>query len=83
MTLRQFVAYGLALFAALFVLGALHGCAFLHDQATQAEAAYTAEQLACVDRAATLDESRECRRKVRERWGIAETQTSKQPAVSK
>ena len=36
----------------------------------QAEAAYTAELLRCVDRAATLAASRACRAEVDRRWGV-------------
>lgn len=38
--------------------------------ATAAESAYTAALLRCVDQAKTLEESRECRRKVDLAWGI-------------
>ncbi len=76
--LRQFVGAALALLAFLFVVAKCTGCAMFQDKATQAEAAYLGEQLSCVDRAKTVDESQECRRKVRERWGIVETQTKVQ-----
>jgi hypothetical protein len=36
----------------------------------QAEAAYTAELLRCVDQARTLAESRACRAEVNRRWGV-------------
>ena len=36
----------------------------------QAEAAYTAELLRCVDQAHTLAESRACREGVNKRWGV-------------
>ena len=36
----------------------------------QAEALYTAEQLSCVERSATLAASRECRAGVDARWGV-------------
>ena len=36
----------------------------------QAEAAYTAELLRCVDRAETLAQSRACRAEVDRRWGV-------------
>lgn len=36
----------------------------------QAEAAYTAELLRCVDKAATLAASRACRAEVNQRWGV-------------
>lgn len=36
----------------------------------QAEAAYTAEQLRCVDISTTLAESKACRKQVDEKWGV-------------
>jgi len=38
-----------------------------------AEAAFTADLLHCVDKAATLAESKACRAEVHQRWGIVET----------
>jgi hypothetical protein len=38
-----------------------------------AEAAYTLELTRCVDKANTLAESKACRRRVNEQWGIVET----------
>jgi len=43
----------------------------------QAEALYTAEQLACVEHAASLDESRECRAKIDQKWGVSPRKGSK------
>ena len=34
------------------------------------EAAYTAQLVSCVEKASTVDESRACRAKVNERWGL-------------
>lgn len=42
-----------------------------HPQTSaQAEAAYTAEQLACVDAAKTRAESRACRARVDQKWKV-------------
>jgi uncharacterized membrane protein len=68
---------GLAAAAAGIALALLTGCSTLAAEKAAAEAEYAGQQLACVDKAKTIDESRECRRKVREKWGIAEVQTSK------
>src|SRR6185295_11103251 len=53
-------------------LGALvlPACAYLHDQKVEAENAYLAEQLACVEKSATKEESQKCREAVREKWAI-------------
>ena len=40
------------------------------DKSVSAEAAYTAEQLACVDKAASLEDARVCRAAVRSRWAL-------------
>lgn len=34
------------------------------------EAAYTAQLLGCVEKSSTVDDSRACRAKVNERWGL-------------
>lgn len=47
------------------------------DKAAQAEDAYKAQQLKCVDDYDTRAEIDACRRKVREEWGIVETTTKK------
>lgn len=60
----RFLACALALFAVLFLVGHCVGCA------ASAEATYTAEHLRCVDKSATLAESRACRAGVDMRWGI-------------
>jgi hypothetical protein len=52
-------------------LGFCDGCA--SPQAAAAEAAYTADHLRCVDKAATLEESRECRASVDRKYGIVQT----------
>lgn len=44
---------------------------------TAAEAAYSAELLRCVDQAKTLADSKACRKKVNEAWGIVEKETIK------
>lgn len=71
--MRCFLFTSLALFAWGCVLGHCVGC---HDGATsptmRAETEYTADLLRCVDKAKTLQESRDCRQLVDERWGITE-----------
>ena len=54
--------------AFVVILGAFIACT--PRTPAQAEAAYTAEQLRCVDLATTLAESKACRAKVDERWGV-------------
>jgi hypothetical protein len=62
---RQFVASGLVLFALLFVVGHCSGCGWLPgDDASEAELAYRAALLRCVDKATTLAESKACRKQV-------------------
>ena len=68
---------GPMIFVACFAAAPLLACAAVQDRAAQAEAAYLAEQLRCVDVATTREESQACRRSVRERWGIAETVTAR------
>lgn len=51
------------------VVGTTHAACAPRTPA-QAEAAYTAELLRCVDRAATLAASRACRAEVDRRWGV-------------
>ncbi len=46
------------------------GCSSDKAKKAEAESAYTAEQLACVDRASTLEESKACREAVRAKWGV-------------
>jgi len=48
----------------------LVGCSATH---ASADAAYTAQQLACVDSATTLAESKACRAKVDLKWGISDS----------
>lgn len=50
-------------------------CALLQAEKAEAESQYRGEQLACVDPKKTREQIEDCRRAVRERWGIAETQT--------
>ena len=59
------------LFAVAFLVGLLNGCA--SRDAAAAEAAYTADHLRCVDKATTLEESRECRASVDRKYGIVQT----------
>lgn len=63
--IRQFVAAALALFAVLWLVAHCAGCGLLPgDSTTDAELAYRASLLRCVDKAATLAESKACRRRV-------------------
>ncbi len=59
------------------MFAAVAGLAFTLSQcdrpqvrAAAAESTYLAQQLACVDRSATLEQSRACRADVRARWGV-------------
>lgn len=63
------------LLAASIAMGALSGgcSALLGDKAAQAEESYRAQQLKCVDDYNTRAQIDECRRVVREEWGIVET----------
>ena len=45
-------------------------CATTSQTKTEQDAQYLGEQLACVDQAKTLDESRACRLAVKQRWGF-------------
>lgn len=49
---------------------ALAGCSAAH---TTADAAYTAAQLDCVQKSQTLAESKACRAKVDQKWGISDS----------
>jgi hypothetical protein len=67
------IKYGLKMLLALGAMMYLTRCAPSHwDKA--AESAYSAELQLCVANARTLDESRECRRQVNERWGVKGTE---------
>lgn len=57
----------------IFLCLSLFGCA--SPAAAAAEAAYTADHLRCVDKAATREESRACRADVDRRYGIVQTAT--------
>ena len=71
LALRQFVATGLAVFALLFVVSRCTGCAQLPgDEASDAELAYRAKLLRCVDKAKTLPESKACRKSVDDSLGV-------------
>jgi hypothetical protein len=54
---------------AFFTLTACHGMT-AQEKATTAESTYAAEQLACVDKANTLEESKACRAEVRKKWAV-------------
>jgi hypothetical protein len=58
------------LFPALVVYFSVSTLACTPKTPAQAEAAYTAEQLRCVDLATTLAESKACRKQVDEKWGV-------------
>ncbi len=71
MDVRTFVAAGFALFAVLSIVNHCTGCAASPaEKAAAADSTYAVEQLACVERSATIEESRACRAKVRERWHV-------------
>ena len=67
----------LFLAACVFVILHLWGCMPRSSSASQmqAEAVYTGALLACVDRSATLSESKACRARVDREWGISQTAT--------
>lgn len=48
------------------------GCASAtpQEKAAAAEATFTSDMVSCVDKSATIQESRACRAKVRERWHV-------------
>lgn len=71
--LSAFVEAAAFLFALAFLVGLLNGCA--SRDAAAAEAAYTADHLRCVDKSATLAESRACRDAVDRKYGIVQTAT--------
>lgn len=52
------------------VLLLMASCLPKPSPSTAAETAYGAQLLACVDQAATLAESKQCRAKVNAAWGI-------------
>lgn len=62
-------ALGMLVIGAAFAMIAGQ-CACGCKAAEAAEAAYASEHIRCVDAARTLEESRECRRQVRARWGV-------------
>lgn len=63
--IRQTVAAAGFLLLALWLIGHCTGCGVLPgDSTSDAELAYRASLLRCVDRAATLAESKACRRRV-------------------
>lgn len=55
----------------LFTL-TLWGCVGQTATPAAAESAYLAEQLACIDKAKTLEESRTCRDGVKARWAAVD-----------
>lgn len=67
MNIRIFVATGVALFAALFIIGHCTAC-FPADKQVEAAGGYEAQQLACVDRFGTKPEIDACRDKVKAAW---------------
>lgn len=57
----------------LYATGALAAQACMPPATPEAaEAAYTAEQLACVQKSSTREESRVCRAEVDRKWGVAD-----------
>ena len=68
---RQFVATGLVLFAAMCVVGHCSGCSPSPEaQSAAADAAYALEHQRCVAQHETNAEIDDCRARVRERWGV-------------
>ncbi len=61
----------LTLFLGGIILGHCVGCHGAMSP-SEAEAAYTAQLLKCVDDARTLAESKACRQRVDAQWGITE-----------
>ena len=71
--IRQFVAWGLAVFAALWVVGHCQACSAPmtpQEKALVASQTFGAEMLACVEKSDTIEASRACRADVRRRWGV-------------
>ncbi len=68
--IRQFVAIGLALIGALFVIGKCTACAELtpSQKSTAAAALYEEQQRACVDQYADTAHIDACRAKVKAAW---------------
>ena len=56
--------------AIVFLVGAVLAARVLLSCAAAAESSYTAQQLQCVDRAKTLEESRACRAEVDRAWHV-------------
>ena len=66
---NETVSAGLILATVVFyMLTSPVGCGGAATTAALADAAYLAEQLECVDRAATRDEATACRNAVKARW---------------
>lgn len=64
----------LAIVAIAIAIILLSGCASSRAaEKAAAEAEYTAQHLACVDKSKTFEESEACRAAVRLKWGITET----------
>jgi hypothetical protein len=77
--IRASLSVTLTLFAVAFAVSSgMEACTphrFDDTAATAAESAYTADLLRCVDKAATLAESRACREVVDAKWGITHVRT--------
>lgn len=71
--MRTFRESFIVVFMGFFVGWFLPDCQSQAAREASAEAAYTLELTRCVDKANTLEESKACRRRVNEQWGIAET----------
>jgi hypothetical protein len=69
---KEPVAFTAVVVASCAIMYAFSACAPATSPAAT-EAAYTAELLRCVDKSATLAESKACRRNVNAKWGIVET----------
>lgn len=68
MRLRKLVAYGLALFAFLFVIGALHTGCFPETKSVAAAVGYEAQQMRCVEQYADKPSIDRCRNRVKAAW---------------
>lgn len=64
-----------SMYIASIIFAVLMYCAGCSREAKEAmaDSSYAAEQLRCVDKYDTREQIDECRKLVRERWGVAET----------
>ena len=67
---KMLVAFAAGALGMTFLGAGLVTCACSCTPASSPETTYAAEQAACVSAATTLAESRACRARVDERWGV-------------